>query len=286
MKGAFEYLRHRIYKKSLDVRNNHRSNLFKKKVHMDFTEYYDWTKNFEMNLHIMWFMGLWPRSDKIEGIYEIYSKIMVSLFVVFHLLTQVINIYFVRDNLESVVGIIYIILIAFVATFKVYYVLKNMDILKEQIVTLKSDWFQPINNHQKLLIEPSINFWKNIYKVLLLMCVSCNTFWMIYPLLDSSLQEKRLPFLAWYPFDYKISPYYEITYIFQTLSTMYFTLIHINIDTIISGFNVYAGCQFDLLGDNIRHFADSCRNNSDVNTCLINCILHHKKILRYNKKRK
>ena len=113
--------------------------------------------------------------------------------------------------------------------------------------------------------------------MIFIMGIACNTFWIIYPILDGSPGEKRLPFLAWFPYDYKISPLYELTFVFEILTTNYVTLIHVNTDFIIFGLNVCAGCQFDMLSDNLRNLSNSsCNATKD----LVNCIIYHKQILR------
>ncbi|XP_063925962.1 odorant receptor Or1-like [Zophobas morio] len=241
--------------------------------------HHDWKNTINLNILFLKVMGLWPRKNEVykPGFYMVYCGIVVTLFVAWHIFTQVINIYFVGNNFESVVAIAYIILIEITAIFKVFFVIKNTKKLKERMALLKSNWFQKSNHEQKVLIESSIKFWKSVYRMFIAMSVSCNTFWLIYPLLDSSAEEKRLPFLAWYPYDYRISPLYEITYGFQVFSATYLTLVHLNVDNLMYTFNVYMKCQFDILSDNLRNFT---KMSSDFNKSLIMCVLHHKRILR------
>ncbi|XP_063925982.1 odorant receptor 49b-like [Zophobas morio] len=239
--------------------------------------------NIKINLLIMNFMGLWPTGDTSykPGFYMLYTTVIVIL-VASHILSEVINIYFVRDNLEMVVGIIYIILIEIMAATKAVIVIRKMKTLKNTVKLIQSDWFQPQNNTQILLIQPSINFWKLIYKVFVTASIGCNIFWMI-PLLSSSTMKKQLPFLAWYPYDAAVSPLYEITYVFQLVSTGYLTFISINVDALICVFNVYSCCQFDLLSDNLRNLEFINDNPCETRASLIWCITHHEQILRFVK---
>ena len=241
---------------------------------------FDWMDNIKINLLIMNFMGLWPTGDTSykPGFYMLYTTVIVIL-VASHILSEVINIYFVRDNLEMVVGIIYIILIEIMAATKAVIVIRKMKTLKNTVKLIQSDWFQPQNNTQILLIQPSINFWKLIYKVFVTASIGCNIFWMI-PLLSSSTMKKQLPFLAWYPYDAAVSPLYEITYVFQLVSTGYLTFISINVDALICVFNVYSCCQFDLLSDNLRNLEFINDNPCETRASLIWCITHHEQILR------
>ncbi|KAJ3663632.1 hypothetical protein Zmor_007874 [Zophobas morio] len=242
--------------------------------------HHDWKNTMNMNLLFLKIIGVWPRKNEIykPGFYMVYGGLMIGLFVVCHIATQVINIYFVRENLASVVGIVYIILLEITGFVKVFFILKNIKKLNERVTLLESNWFQGINHEQHILIESSVKFWKTVYRMFMVVCFSSSAFWMTFPLLDASAEEKRLPFLAWYPYDYKISPLYEITYGFQVISVSYLSLIHLNVDHLMYTFNVYTKCQFDILCDNLRNFT---KVSSDLNNNLITCVLDHKRILSF-----
>ncbi|XP_063925964.1 putative odorant receptor 92a [Zophobas morio] len=242
--------------------------------------YHDWKNTINLNIIFLKIMGLWPRKNEIykPGLYMVYSSLMVTLVVVCHIATQVINIYFVRNQLETVVAIVYILLINITASFKVFFVIINMKQLQERMTVSKSNWFPKSNHQQKVLIESSIKSWISSYRMLVVICVSWVAFSMTYPLLDASVEEKRLPFLAWYPYDHRISPLYEITYGFQVISSSYLAWVHLTIDNLMYIVNVYTKCQFDILSDNLRNFT---KISNDFNKGLIVCILHHKRILSF-----
>ncbi|KAJ3663593.1 hypothetical protein Zmor_007840 [Zophobas morio] len=246
-------------------------------------EKYKWQSKIKMNIILLRIMGLWPEGDKTyePGFYMVYSSITVSLFIFGHIFFQVVNVYFIAHDLKSIVATSYLLLIEILGGVKAYYLIKNLKILKERMIIFKSDWFQPRNTQQRNLIEPTIYLWKTVYKVYLSMCFGGNTFWAIYPMMDKS-EEKRLPFLGWYPYDYKKSPYYEITYVYQVIGICYLTTVHVNVDTLISAFNVYTSCQFDMLTDNIRNLANVAqRATNDVYHNMLRCVDHHKNILRF-----
>ncbi|KAJ3645577.1 hypothetical protein Zmor_007880 [Zophobas morio] len=244
-------------------------------------EQYNWKGNFDINIRILRKMGLWPEGEGTYklGFYMLYSAFMVTLFPTCHILSELADIYFVLDDLETVVGIIYITLIEIMALIKVYFVITRMKIIKERMENLKADWFQPKDREQTLMIEPSITFWKLVYKMFIVACLGCNFFWLI-PLIIRQSEEKTLPFLAWYPIDCSETPYFEIAYIYQLSSTVYCTLVQTNVDTLISGFNVYIGCQLDMLSDNLKRIA-MVENYDNAGDNLIKCIIYHKQILSF-----
>ncbi|RZC41406.1 7tm 6 domain containing protein, partial [Asbolus verrucosus] len=104
-------------------------------------------------------------------------------------------------------------------------------------------------------------------------------FWSIFPILDKSFKNYRLPFYAWYPYNTKTSPFYEITYVYQVFGTSFIALTNVCIDTLIASLNMYTGTQFDLLCDDLRNLYDP--DEEGISKKLMTCIKHHKQILRF-----
>ncbi|RZC41867.1 7tm 6 domain containing protein, partial [Asbolus verrucosus] len=96
------------------------------------------------------------------------------------------------------------------------------------------------------------------------------------------VKDSRLPFLAWYPYNSKVSPFYEITYVYQIVSISFIAIANSNIDTLIAALNMYIGAQFDILCDDLRNLQDLTQSASlSFNEKLTDCIQHHKKILSF-----
>jgi hypothetical protein len=206
---------------------------------------YDWKANIKMNILMLQVCGLWPKGDETykPGIYALQATILLTVFLMGHMFCQVVKIYFIRDNLEAITGSFYVLLVEMLVVFKVYYLIKNME-------------------------------------TFLTMSYCYNLFCVLFPLLDKTAEEKRLPFLAWYPYNTQISPFYQITYIHQIASVVFITTVHVNIDTLVAAINAFNGSQFDILCDNLRNL-HNLTGSEDINDKLINCIEHHKQTLRY-----
>jgi hypothetical protein len=244
---------------------------------------YNWRANIKMNIWTLRVLGLWPKGDESyePGFYALHAAILLIVFLLGHLFFQAANIYFILDNLEAITGTIYVLLMEILVVFKVFYVAKNMDMLKQLLKTLESDLFQPKSAEQKALIESSVYFWRIIYQLLLIMCCGCNLFWALFPLLDKTTGERRLPFLAWYPYNTTTSPLYEITYVYQIVSAGFITTVHVNVDALVAAISVFNASQFDILSDNLRNL-HVLTDSTGINDKLINCIEHHQQTLRYN----
>jgi hypothetical protein len=245
---------------------------------------YDWKANIKMNILMLHVCGLWPKGDETykPGLYALQTTILLIVFLMGHMFFQVVNFYFIRDNLEALTGTIYVLLLEILVVFKVYYLIKNMEMLKQLLKILETDLFQPKTAQQRALINTNLFFWRAIYKTVLTMSYCYNLFCVLFPFLDKTAEEKRLPFLAWYPYNTQISPFYEITFIHQMASVLFITTVHVNIDTLVAAINLFIGSQFDILCDNLRNLHNLI-GPGDINDKLINCIEHHKQILRYER---
>lgn len=241
---------------------------------------FNWKLPLRLNILILKVVGLWPKRDEMFKLnFYFVQTILLTTFLSFgHIFFQSINLFFIFKNLQAVTGTIFVLLTEVMAIFKSYYLIKNIKILKRLMVTLtRHPLFQPKNNEQIGLVKPALAFWGFIYHTLTVMSYGAILFWAVFPVLDQSVQERRLPFLAWYPYDYKPSPYYELTYIYQIVSTTYIATVNLNIDTLIAGLNMYIGTQLDLLSNNLQNI----KGLQAEDKRLTQCVLHHKLILKY-----
>ena len=223
-------------------------------------------------------VGLWPAGDETYkfNIYTLYTTVSILAFVYGHNFFQAFNIIFILDDIEALTATIFVLLTDMLAIMKSYYLIQNIKIIKQLMVTLNSEMFQPKNLRQKDMIEPSLNSWKMVYTVFSSMAYSTLFFWGTFPFLDNLVQQHQLPFLAWYPWNAKVSPLYEITYAYQMASVSFICILNLNIDTLIAALNMYTGAQCDILCDDLRHIHEF----ADINARLKSCVRHHKAILK------
>ncbi|KAJ3663421.1 hypothetical protein Zmor_007684 [Zophobas morio] len=240
---------------------------------------FDWKLTIKTNITMLKIVGLWPVGDETYtfSLYTLYTIISIFTFIYCHNFFQVCNIFFILDDLEALTATVFVLLTELLCILKAYYIIQNMKILKQLMVTLNSEMFQPKNLRQRDIVEPSLNSWKMVYTVFGSMAFGTLFFWATFPFLDKLVQQHKLPFLAWYPWDTKISPFYEITYVYQMASISFICLVNLNVDTLIAALNMYTGAQCDILCDDLRHIHEF----ADVNARLISCVQHHKAILKF-----
>ncbi|RZB40142.1 7tm 6 domain containing protein, partial [Asbolus verrucosus] len=246
-------------------------------------EHFDWKHTIRLNIRILKLVGLWPAGDESykPNLYTLWMMVSIIILQIGHIFFQTANIFFLLDDLQAVTGIVFILLTEMQGVQKAYCLIKNMKMLKQLMITVNSDLFQPKNPQQRALIEPTLGTWKAIFWTLLTFDISCMVFMAFFPILDKTYKEYRLPSSAWYPYNTKTSPQYELTYLFQVAGINLLNITNLNIDALIAALNMYIGAQFDILCDNLRNLHDNKETSAEVNIKLRGCIRHHREILKF-----
>ena len=241
---------------------------------------FNWKDTMKRNILLLKILGLWPPGDTYKAdFYTAYSFVSIAAFTCGHNFFQTINIYFIFPDLEAIAATIFVTLPALLVIMKTYYVIQNMQLLKQLMVDINQEHFEPRSASQVEIIQPSLNFLIKISTVLWSMSSGAVFFWATYPILDGSVKENRLPFLAWYPYDTTVSPLYQITYVYQIISFGFIAATALTTDTLIAILNLFVGAQCDILCDDLKHiFREDHLNYSGKK--FLSCIRHHKEILR------
>lgn len=243
---------------------------------------YDWKQLIKLNLLKLKFVGLFPSGSKTYQ-RDWYTCWAVSILTIFNFLPnlcQTIKMILMADDLDAVVASSFVTLPEILSLIKACFVVHNMKTLKQLMLMLESKTFQPKNQKQIKIAKFGYKFWRLIYKFYWTMSIGAIFFWSMYPILDNALQDYQLPFPAWYPFNVKVSPTYQIMYMYQILGVICIATTAVSVDTLICALNAYIGIQFDLLCDNLKHiFAKKKSLNSSVK--LVECIRHHRQIVEF-----
>jgi hypothetical protein len=242
-------------------------------------EKFDWKLTTKINIVMLKMVGLWPEGDQLYklNLYTVYATIAINVFINGHTFFQAMNIFFVYSDLEALTATIFVTSSEILAALKVLCYIKNLAILKRLVSTLENELFQPESSNQIKLVRPSLRLWRRTYFGFWVPGALTLLLWSIFPVLDGSVSEYRLPFSAWYPHDTKTSPLYEITYLYQVAGIWFMATANLNIDTLISALMMYTGTQCDILCDNLKNLNS---DKTSFNAKLIKCVEHHRLIVR------
>jgi hypothetical protein len=241
---------------------------------------FNWKSTISTNVLFLKVTGLWPET----GLYKLNKYTLYMIFVVilvnshnFFLTANVVNAY---QDLQALSAIIFTIFMKWLTSGKMIFFIRKSETLKHLITQLENEEFQPKNEPQVVMVQPLLKMWKMIYFVYWVPVFSTITFWTIFPILDGTVKDYRLPFSAWYPHDYKMSPLYEITYLYQVVCFWYLATLNVNMDTLIASLMMYIGTQCDISTDNLKNL----RNDGDKDFAkkLLQFVEHHKKVVRYD----
>jgi hypothetical protein len=239
---------------------------------------HDWTETIKGNIFFFKLVGFWPEGDAGYKInfYTLYSISITIAFAFSHSFFQTFQLVRNLDDLDIVAGTAFLAISESLVVVKMFYLARNIQTFKKLLVTLNSDLFQPRSVEQILLVSPSVEVWKLMYKLLCGSITMVLIFLTLVPIVDKSYKRYRLPLIAWYPYDTKASPLYEITYLHQIISVFFLAISNINIDTLVAALSMYAGAQLDILCDNLRNLAPD-----DFAENLTKCVHHHREIVRF-----
>ncbi|KAJ3635791.1 hypothetical protein MTP99_008670 [Tenebrio molitor] len=243
-----------------------------------FLKSYDWTSTIKINIFMFRIVGLWPQEHGYSlNFYTFYAILSVGICGFAQSFFQTVKLFGNLNDLEIVTGTAFLCFSELLVVLKMFYLARNIKTFRLLLVTLNSDMFQPTSEQIKLVL-PDLKLWKLMYKLLWCSISVAIVFWSLVPIVDTSFQERQLPFLAWYPFDAKTSPFFEMTYIHQTVSICYITAVNVNLDTLIAAMSMYTGAQLDILSNNLRKLRPE-----EFEEELTRCVEHHKEIVKFAK---
>ncbi|RZC37324.1 7tm 6 domain containing protein, partial [Asbolus verrucosus] len=241
---------------------------------------FDWKATIKLNILGLKLIGLWPESD--EGYKMEYYTLFAVTFniIVFssHVLFQTMTVFMTNSNINALVEGLYLSLEEILALLKFYTLVKNMKMLKQLFIVLNDDEFQPKNFKQVILVQQGQKTWKIIYNTFVSAAILAISTYALFPIVNGSYKEYKLPFRIWYPFNIKRSPVYQIIYIHQIMGIYAAGSVTLNVDMLLSALLMYTGAQCDLLCDDLKNLSHV--TTGEYEKKLIDAVKHYKKILR------
>ncbi|KAH0820907.1 hypothetical protein MTP99_008857 [Tenebrio molitor] len=241
---------------------------------------FNWKSAISVNTWFLKLIGLWPGPD----LYKMNKYTFYMIFVIFlinsHIFFQAANAINAYKNLKALITIMFTIFTKLLTSAKMLMFVRKSGTLQRFMLQMESEEFQPKNDQQVMMVQRLLKSWKKVYFVFWVMALCIVSLRTFFPLLDGTVKDYRLPLRAWYPYDYKTSPLYEITYLHQVICDWISATATVNTDTFIAALMMCIGTQCDILSDNLRHLTN-CEDDGEFNKKLVDCIEHHKKIVRF-----
>jgi hypothetical protein len=240
---------------------------------------FKWKSALSVNIWFLRLVGLWPGAELYKLNNYTFYMIFVFLFYNSHLFFQTANVLTAYRNLQTLTTIIFSMFSKLLTCVKMLIFIRKSGILHRLMLQIESEELQPKNDQQLAMVRPLFKAWKIMYFMFCVPVLCIVVFRTIFPILDGTVKNYRLPFPAWYPYDYKKTPFYQITYLHQVICVWISGIVTVNMDMFIAALMVYICTQCIILSDNIRSLTNC--GDGEFNRKLVDCIEHHKKIVKY-----
>lgn len=233
----------------------------------------DWFLTTKYNTLLLYWIGLYPKNCKSYGLnlYTCYSILILSLPLA-DILSQTVMIFFILGDLNSLAASMFVLPEKYLVIVKIYKFINNRKQFQQILEEINSNEFQPNSRTQRDIAQKSLKQYKMLFIIFCGIVTGALFLAILYPLLGA-IGERKFFTLAWYPYNSKISPFYEITYLYQSISISILSEINANTDLIVSFLNIFVSCQLDVL---------CCKLRESDEDDIIGCILHHQQILRFD----
>jgi hypothetical protein len=243
---------------------------------------FDWLSTIKINIKMLRFVALWPDEGRYGcNLYTFYAALSIIVFIHFHNFFIIMGIVLASENLEDLTARIFMSSSEILTSIKAYFLIKNVTRLNKLTKSLDSEKFCPPRTVEQVrLIQPQIKDWKIAYFGFWVSCWSTVIFMLLAPVLNGSVKTYQLPIHAWFPYNTKTSPNYEITYVYQSFGISVIVAAVINIDLFVMNMMMIVSVQCEILCDNLRNLTHSDRDGFAFGQKLVECIQHHKEIVR------
>ena len=175
-------------------------------------EIFDWKSTFYTNFRTLKVIGLWPEHN--EGYkfdwYTLYTLFCVNLCFIGPNFTQIMDLLINTSDLETFTARIFLIISEILVPIKVYYHIKTISRGKELMQKTNATIFQPKTTTQRNLAQNQLDIWTGAYSIFCVSCFIATVLEFIFPIIDGTYKEYHLTLPAWFPYDYKSSPYYQM----------------------------------------------------------------------------
>lgn len=238
---------------------------------------FDWEEEIYLTILLVKVMGLWPMSKKIFNfdVSLVYIFVIIVIIITGHDCSQIVNVIFVYSDVNQLISMIFLTSTNLLAYFKAIVFLRNSKVIKSIFQTLREKQYLPADIKQFKRIESSPKMYRKIFKYYVAVATANLILWTSTPIIAGTVKTWELPFIAWYPFNYKKRVIFEITYMYQTVAIWYITLGNVAMDSTFYAMTMLVWVQCEILCDNAARLDKHFKKN------LIKCIKHYEGILTY-----
>lgn len=245
------------------------------------------------NLFVMTTFGYWaPESCSEEKLklYRWYTAVVVGLTLIIYSLLEIIALIVLTEDVEDIISCSFLLITHIMQWVKFYCFTKNRTKIIQTLNNLNQKEFIPKNKTEKDLLEKQVNAGKTNFYLFFVLATTTVTLWLIYPFVDSTGKIEELPLKAWFPFDTREAPIFQIICAYQAVAVMVSALTDASMVTLVGMFMASVCGQLDILNYRLQHLGkksnagrknentSAVEDTSSPDEAMIDCVRHHLKI--------
>lgn len=281
-------------------------------------------KNDPLSFHfkLLTWCGFWKINSQIRWKVEMYKvyKAVSLCWVTTSYIVAVMDLFEVRNDVEKLVNNLCTNITGTAAIFKLYVILLNVDKVEKLRYLLKNNMgmsYTRQSSKSRINLENTSREIFHITWLFSLVAYSTLLLWVLFPIIESSEEQKILPYRMWFPLALDKSPVFEILYTYEILALWFYFFYMVSIELIIYGLYIQICAQFEILARDVKNIIetyeekgkedeerrkqsqqrqdqeleqeeslpgyqeDEKRKKYNVQDKLKDCVRHHQSILRY-----
>ncbi|XP_014297324.2 odorant receptor Or1 [Microplitis demolitor] len=224
--------------------------------------------NIKVSLTLTKYIGTWPPIlEPYRSIYLLYTCVSFIFILGIYLTVQTVNLFVIWGNIELMIATAFLLMTNSIHAYKVFVILgnqKRIQVLLDKLST--TNYYHNDDKYERVFTYYA---WQGLYHHIAYqsfgtVAVLC---WGLTPLADAVAgNTRRLPMEAWYPYDTKKSPAFEITSGHQAVAVIIACFHNIGMDTLVTGLINAACCQLEIIKQNLKNVGSDFDYNSN-NEC-------------------
>lgn len=260
----------------------------------------DYTTVFKPHIIIFQIFGFWkPQGGmKFKKIYSLMKYLNFMISISFSI-SEFSFMYLNRTNIDEITSIMFFAISLLLNLTRLLVLYKNMDRLQVMLADFNQPLFRVKNVKQYKMAKKSLKF----AAIYFYTCLFLGSATILFTAFVPFFGEERVQYeTGAYPFDWRVSPNYELLYIYQFFVMAMNSLTCLNQDALYATLTTQVGIQCDLLcdilnnlesyevSDGLLHEIDddikpTKRENTDtfsekMTENLVVCVKYHKQVLQ------
>ncbi|XP_051175945.1 odorant receptor 13a-like [Leptopilina boulardi] len=239
----------------------------------------------------MQLIGMWPSKNKSQILFSNFILFYTLFTMIFATMIEGMDLYYSWGDIKAITFCAPCASVVFSTLGQLLsFVYSRNEVLNFNSYTEETFWKIKYNNKDLFILKKcnKICIFSCLGLTILLQIIAWH--YVTLPILEykGNISERILPFNLWFNIPYKETPFYEIIYILQSISTFSVCICCTTFANFLFLINIFTAGQFQILQKKLQHTCNSLNNyenhklnNNNSYEKLKNCIQFHQLLIKY-----